>query len=114
MKNIPAHDHAEFRAALDAKHIPANQQDHFLRWLRFYLDFCSKYGFEPYDPQSLPHFIKKLQSKNQGPFQQQQATEAVHIFLEISSAENTNPNENPHGNFSGDRKSTRLNSSHYS
>ena len=71
------------------------------RWLRFYLDFCSKYGFEPYDPQSLPHFIKKLQSKNQGPFQQQQATEAVHIFLEISTDENVNSKEDPNSNFSG-------------
>ena len=101
MKNIPAHDHAEFRAALDAKRIPANQQHHFLRWLRFYLDFCAKYGYEPYDSRSLPHFIKKLQSKNQGPFQQQQATEVVHIFLEISSAENASSKEDLHSNFSG-------------
>ncbi len=65
------------------------------------MDFCAKYGFEPYDPQSLPHFIQKLQSKNQGHFQQQQATEAVHIYLEISSAESANSEKDPHSHFSG-------------
>jgi len=85
---------------LDARYIPASQQPYFAKRLRFYLDFFAKYGFEPYDPQSLPYFIQKLQSKNQGHFQQQLPTEAVHISLEISSAENANPEEDPHSNFS--------------
>jgi integron integrase len=101
MKNVPDHIQEEFRLMLNRKGIPANQHGHYLKWLRFYLDFCDKYTFDSYDPKSLPHFIEKLQSKRQGPFQQQQATEAVHIFLEISTAENANSKENPHENSSG-------------
>ena len=84
MKNVPAHIQAKFKATLTSKDISANQHGHFLKWLRFYLDFCGKYNFDPYDPKSLPHFIEKLQSKRQGTFQQQQATEAVRIFLAMS------------------------------
>lgn len=51
-----------------------------------------------------PRFIEKLQSKNQGPFQQQQATDAVHIFLEIFAAENaTKTKGNSHQNSSGEQ-----------
>ncbi len=85
MKNIPAHIQSEFKATLNSKDIPANQHSYFLKWRRFYLDFCDKYTFDPHDPQSLPHFLEKLQSKRQGTFQQQQATEAVRIFLAIYS-----------------------------
>jgi len=36
---------------------------HYRKWLRYYLDFCQKYGFRQSDTKSLPHFIKKLKEK---------------------------------------------------
>ncbi len=91
MKQIPAQVLSAFKSTLDTRHIPENQRHHFVKWLRFYLDFCSKYDFELYDLRSLSHFIRKLQSKNQGSFQQQQATEAVNIGDSIGSAKGTDP-----------------------
>ncbi len=82
MKKIPDRSQAEFMPALEAKHVPPTQQGHYLKWLRYYLDFCEKYGFDPHLSQSLPQFIQKLGSKNQTPAQQQQAQEAVQLFLE--------------------------------
>ena len=87
MRNVPAYIQAKFKATLNSKDIPVNQHVHFLKWLRFYLDFCDKYAFDSYDPQSIPHFIAKLQSKRQGAFQQDQASQAVHMYLAISPQE---------------------------
>jgi hypothetical protein len=36
----------------------------FLKWFRFYWDFCYKYNFPYIDPDSLPHFLQKLKEKN--------------------------------------------------
>jgi hypothetical protein len=46
MKQIPAQVLSEFKSTLDTRRIPGNQQYHFVKWLRFYLDFCAKYGFD--------------------------------------------------------------------
>jgi len=32
----------------------------YLRWLKFYLDFCSKYKFKEDNHESLPKFLNKL------------------------------------------------------
>jgi hypothetical protein len=37
----------------------------YLKWLRFYLDFCQKYSEKSENPLTLPKFIEKLKSKNQ-------------------------------------------------
>ncbi len=101
MKNVPDHIQEEFRAMLNRKGIPANQHVHFLKWLRFYLDFCDKYTFDSYDPKSLPYFIKKLQSKRQGTFQQDQASQAVHMYLAISPQETKETTATSYENGSG-------------
>ena len=47
--------------------MPENEQHAFIKWLRYYLDFCHKYGFNKNDPGSLSCFIDKLKSKKQTP-----------------------------------------------
>jgi hypothetical protein len=41
-------------------------QSHFLykKWLRYYLDFCHKYHFEPSTRQDISRFLNKLEEKN--------------------------------------------------
>ncbi len=29
------------------KNIPAKEQQYYVKWLRYYLDFCNKYKFNP-------------------------------------------------------------------
>ena len=43
--------------------MPENEQHAFIKWLRYYLDFCHKYGFEKTDTKSLSQFIGKLRSR---------------------------------------------------
>ena len=45
----------------------------YRKWLRFYLDFCSKYRHPPDFKGSLPRFLSKLASKNQSAERQAQA-----------------------------------------
>jgi hypothetical protein len=50
--------------ALDFASIGRELRPHFRKWLRFYLDFCSKYGHSPRSKSSSPLFMAKLASKN--------------------------------------------------
>ena len=61
------------KALLAQKQIPPNSQPHYLKWLRYYLDFCRKYNFKESGKKSLPHFINKLKEKKQSAQQQNQA-----------------------------------------
>jgi len=68
---------------------------HFLykKWLRYYLDFCHKYRFEPSKRENLSGFLNKLKNKKQNKDQQKQAAHAISIFYKIR-----HPNSNKKGN----------------
>jgi hypothetical protein len=64
------------------KSVAVERRPHYHKWLRYYLDFCHKYGFEPTDQQSFPAFHEKRRAKNQSAFQRKQAYHAVTIYYE--------------------------------
>lgn len=41
------------------------KSDQHWRWLRYYLHFCHKYNFAPYEKSSFSHFAKKITEKGQ-------------------------------------------------
>ena len=55
----------------------------YRKWLRFYLDFCSKYGHPPDSKGSLPRFFSKLASKNQSTERQAQAARSLGVITMI-------------------------------
>lgn len=65
--------------------IPETKHLDYLKWLRYYLDFCDKYGFKRSDAGSLSRFIEKLSSKKQKKSQQQQATCAINLFYSFNT-----------------------------
>ena len=69
------------------KDVAVVQRPHYKKWLRYYLDFCHKYGFELANRQSLPAFQEKLRAKNQSGSQVQQAYHAVALCYETSVSE---------------------------
>jgi len=73
-----------YNLILQKKGIPKNEYGYYLKWLRYYLDFCHKYSFKKSDSESLPRFLGKLRSKNQNKNQLQQAVSAVHFFYSLS------------------------------
>ena len=80
MRQIPDPIISEFKNSLIKNEIPQKNQGFYLKWLRYYLDFCHKYGRKEYDRQSLPDFINKLNEKKQTAAQQQQAARAINIY----------------------------------
>lgn len=80
MLNIPDEIQNRYSKILIQKNIKPNLHDHYLKWLRFYLDFCDKYEHLPAESNSLALFQKKLQEKNQGRFQKDQAEQAVRFY----------------------------------
>ena len=76
-----------YSAILNKNKMPENEQYSFIKWLRYYLDFCHKYDFEKTGPNSLPRFIEKLRSKKQNSSQQRQAFNAVQLFYSISRSQ---------------------------
>jgi len=73
MKNVPTSINNKFKSLLHKKRVPIKDHAHFLKWLRDYLDFCHKYGFDQSKPQSLPRFKEKLNGKRQIQAQQKKA-----------------------------------------
>jgi hypothetical protein len=74
-----------YDALLIQKKIPEKSRFYYKKWLRYYLDFCFKYGSNQSNKESLSYFIKKLKEKNQT--EQQQALCAMSISFDIEFAD---------------------------
>jgi integron integrase len=73
----------KFLETLTKKGIPERENAFFLKWLRYYLDFCFKYRHRKEEKASLHLFLKKLQEKKQTPAQIEQASRAVILFYGV-------------------------------
>lgn len=82
MIQIPGAVLAHFETCLAAK-ISENLRIHYKKWLRFYLDFCSKYRRDANKTESLDDFQQKLREKGQTEMQQKQAADAVSLYLQM-------------------------------
>ena len=73
MLKVPSELMNRFNRVLQEKVIPVHDRNHYGKWLRYYLVFCSKYHLPDKDQKGLPKFIRKLQEKHQSEEQQKQA-----------------------------------------
>jgi len=83
MKKLAIEIEKQYLILLNNK-MPKKLHSDYLKWLKFYLDFCSKYGFSENNHQSLPKFISKLKQKNQREMQLKQANNAISLYYELS------------------------------
>ena len=61
MLEIPAPLREQFEAYLRNKPVPNSWRGAYKKWLRYYLDFCSKYGFSPMSMTTLTRdMLKRL------------------------------------------------------
>jgi Phage integrase, N-terminal SAM-like domain len=81
MQQVSAEVWATLERRLDETRVPAPQRPDCRKWVRFYLDFCHKYGHRAASPTSLDPFLAKLASKNQSVAQRNQASAAVGLLL---------------------------------
>lgn len=83
MISIPKDINSLFKEILDQESINVKHHSYYLKWLRYYYDFCHKYKHPVEEQSSLPHFTNKLQEKNQKEFQIRQAIHAVNLYYKI-------------------------------
>jgi len=58
MLPVPPKILASYRQLLAQRAIPDNQRPHYLKSLRFYLDFCGKYDHDPSDAATVDAFAE--------------------------------------------------------
>jgi hypothetical protein len=80
MIGIPPPLEAVFERWLQKKAIHTGTHSVYKKWVRFYLDFCHKYGFPASNRDSLSPFLHKLREKRQTKTQQDQAADAIGLF----------------------------------
>jgi len=94
MLTLPAELTRRYETLLTQQAVAGHHRPHYLKWLRYYWDFCHKYDLEPADPNSFPAFAAKLRARNQPDVQRQQAQHAISLYYEaVSTARGT-----PQGN----------------
>ena len=81
----------KYKIVLKRNNVPEIQQKYYLKWLRYFLDFCQKYNFPQSEQRSLPAFLVKLKDKNQAEHLRKQARHAVFLYQSMNSGkiENT-------------------------
>jgi len=83
MEQIPQEFLIRFESRLRKNQILPQEYSYYKKWLRYYIDFCSKYGHAPKSSHSLPLFINKLKEKRQARSQQKQAYNAILIYYDM-------------------------------
>ena len=77
MLKIPPAIQLQYESFLANREVPPKDRHVYLKWLRYYLDFCHKYQFDRMSHNSLGPFLRKLAEKKQTAQQQQQARKAI-------------------------------------
>jgi integron integrase len=80
MLPLPPSVRTQFQITLHQQAIPLHTQSAYLKWLRYYWDFCHKYHLSPTQRESLAPFLNKLQEKHQTQAQQAQAAQAIRLY----------------------------------
>jgi hypothetical protein len=79
---VPKALSTQFEAIMRSRGVPNAQRGAYRKWLRYYLDFCTKYHFPQEIRDSLTPFLLKLQEKKQT-VAQQQAVQALSLYFEL-------------------------------
>jgi len=83
MEKIPPNIQMLYIDFLKKNEIPSDKIPSYLKWLRYYLDYCTKYNHLKSDPESLNAFIIKLREKNQTEQQINQTRQSIWLFFTL-------------------------------
>jgi hypothetical protein len=89
MLPIPNDISAAFGAALKKRGVSLSLQAAYRKWLRYFLDFRSKYPPPVSKSEQVRLFIDKLRSRGQSPENQKQAAHALSLFFESQQRKNS-------------------------
>ena len=66
MIKLSVEDFKKYNTRLDNLNIPAHQEPHYVKWVRYFLDFESKYGAGRSGQELIAAFIAKLSGNRRG------------------------------------------------
>jgi len=84
MLPIPNAILSAYVAVLKKRNIPLKEHSNYMKWLRYYLDFCSKHHESQDKSAQTKLFSTKLMEKYQTEDQRTQADHAVSLYIEMS------------------------------
>jgi hypothetical protein len=100
MIKVPSEFLSRFDTYIKNKQIPDSIRPLYIKWLRYYFDFCKKYHFGHSRRESLPQFLEKLREKKQTSQQLQQAAQAINLYYEFIRDDDNSRSSSPHSNLS--------------
>ena len=83
MGKIPKDVYQAYMKALHDSKVISNERQDYVKWLRYYLDYCGKYRHPETDRDSLREFMNKLAEKGQDSEKQEQAGRAIGLYYEL-------------------------------
>lgn len=89
MQPIPKDVLTDFDKVMKQRRVPAFLQPDYRKWLRYFLDFRSRYPLPESRAEQVRSFAEKLRSKNQTAAQQKQAADSVSIFFSLKHSVGT-------------------------
>lgn len=84
MIKLPLETFKLYQIRLGALGVSSEENPHYVKWVRYFLDFEAKYGAGEPAPKMLDAYIAKLANKGQSAGLRDQARKAVNLYLEIS------------------------------
>jgi integron integrase len=83
MRVIPDRLFRDFEHACASDGVHGVDRQNYLKWLRYYLDFCAKYDHPPRERDSLMPFLQKMASKNQSRERQEEAAASIELMYRL-------------------------------
>jgi len=83
MEKVPDRLRKEMEARMARGGVSRPVQRQWLKWLRYYIDFCLKNGLGPRDRRNVEPFLDKLRSKDQTDAQCAEAEVCLDLFFEV-------------------------------
>ncbi|MRS02045.1 hypothetical protein EG832_02250 [bacterium] len=86
---IPKAVFAQYLAFLKMNNVPVGYHSEYVKWLRYFLDFCAKYVIVRDKSERVRLFLGKLREKNQTQDQCKRAAHAVSLYFAMQRPEPT-------------------------
>ena len=91
MQPIPEDILLQFNAVLDRKSVPSTLREDYRKWLRYFLDFRSKYVPQGDRSEKVRLFIEKMRSKGASGKDLHYAAHAVSLFFSFETRSSVDP-----------------------
>lgn len=83
---LPPHLFNQYRSYCASSGVKDSEVADYLKWLRYFLDFCEKYQVAGEEPERTRLFLNKLQQKGQSEQKRRQASHAVSCYFAMIRA----------------------------